>query len=345
MGEFDYQMPVAALPQRTVDLSRIFSTVKDMEDEDARFIGGIYGPAGGGKTVGAMTMAQLITPSDKFILYNYTGQNWNSLKNHPELMRRTKMRPFDNMDDLAGLVAALMMPSVREQTKIGTIIFDEYNTMFDMEVADITQVRAAQLMTEKKQYKDPHTSEWPDYNTAKAHMIEMMNNILQIPEINVIFICHPREQSKTFVTEPDFFPKAAQEFMRSLNSLYYLNRENVNGNVVRRVILQGDQKLVAKNRIGGLPDIIDGDGAMHMIADAYNKWAPAVRAKKVSPSVEIKEPVLVADPPMPVQEPVNVPAVIAETKEEASVFPVADVAPVVESETKVAFDLDAFLSA
>jgi hypothetical protein len=339
MGEFDYQMPVAALPQRTVDLGALFGSITSMEDEEAKFVGGIYGPAGGGKTVGAMELANIITPPDKRILFNYTGHNWNSLKNHSHLMGpRVGKRPFENMDDLAALVAALKNPAVREQTKIGTMVFDEYNTMFDMDVAAITRTRSAQLLEGKpSKYKDPDTPEWPDYNSAKAHMINMMNDMLQVPEINFIFVCHPREQSKTFVTEPDFFPKASQEFIRSLNSLYHLSRTNVNGNVVRRVILQGDDRLVAKNRIGGLPDIIDGDGAMHMIANAFNAWAPG---KKNSPPVEEKKPVPVADPPMPAQEPVSNPV-----QEQAIVSPVESV-PVPVVEEKVAtFDLDAFLSA
>lgn len=340
MGEFDYQMPVAALPQRTVDLAAIFGSITTMEDEDAKFVGGIYGPAGGGKTVGAMELAHLITPADKRILFNYTGHNWNSLKNHQHLMGpRVGKRPFENMDDLAALVSALKNPAVREQTKIGTLVFDEYNTMFDMDVAAITRTRAAQLMQEKGQYKDPDTAEWPDYNTAKAHMINMMNDMLQVPDINFIFVCHPREQSKTFVTEPDFFPKASQEFIRSLNSLYHLSRVNVNGNVVRRVILQGDDRLVAKNRIGGLPDIIDGDGAMQMIGRAFNEWAPG-KKKEASPSVEEKKPEPVTETPMPVQVPVENPV-----QEKEVVETLATPEPVVVEEKKTAmFDLDAFLS-
>lgn len=336
MADFDMNMPVMAMPKRKVNLQELFGSITDMTEAEANFIGGIYGPAGHGKTVTSMKLAQAITDPDRNILYAYTGQNWNSLKNHPELMRRpngnaVKKYPFEDMDSLRDLVAALKMPQVREQTKIDTIVFDEYNTMFDMEVDQITNVRAKQLMDEKRIYKDPDTPEWPDYNTAKAHMVVMMNDIMQMPKMNVIFVCHPRQNRKTFVTEPDFFDKAAQAFIRSLNSLYFLSKEMENGTMKRKIILQGTDQLVAKNRIGGLPDQV---GDIQTVVDAYNLWAPARNSNNAD-----QVPVVTTVPPKPEPE-----VVIEPTKVMEKVTVPASTPSEEPVQATVTFDLDSFLN-
>lgn len=339
MGDFDYQMPLMAMPKRKVDLQQLFGSITNMDDDEANFVGGIYGPAGHGKTVTSMKLAKAITPPESNILYAFTGQNWNSLKNHRELMVRpngnpVKKYPFEDMDALRDLVAALKMPQVRQQTKIDTIVFDEYNTMFDMEVDQITNVRAEQMMREKGVYKDPDTPEWPDYNTAKAHMVVMMNDIMQMPKMNVIFVCHPRQNRKTFVTEPDFFDKAAQAFIRSLNSLYFLSKEEVNGTIQHKIILQGTDRLVAKNRIGGLPNVVSD---IQQVVDAYNLWAPARNSNN-----EDNVPVVTTVQPKPEPEAVIEPTKVMEPEVQPEPKPIPSEEPA--QEKTVAFDLDAFLS-
>jgi hypothetical protein len=326
MGDFDYVMPVKPLPKSQIDIDALFGEITDMEEEASNFIGGIYGPAGHGKTTVAMKLAQAITPPESRILYCFTGQNWNSLKNIKDengeayLMKRCKKYAFENMDKLRALIATLKRPDYRALTKIDTIVFDEYNTMFDIEVDDITVIRAADLMREKKIYKDSDTPEWPDYNTAKAHMVVMMNDIMQMQDMNVIFICHPRQNRKTFVTEPDFFDKAAQAFIRSLNSLYYLSVDEVNGKLNRKIILQGTDRLVAKNRIGGLPNEVPN---IDSIVEAYKLWAPAnIKPKPV--------PIKFSEEQSKESEAIE------------SITLAGELPP--SSSDEVAFDLDAFLS-
>lgn len=307
MGEYDYDKPTQPLPRKEYDMRALLASMTNMEDEEAPFIGGIYGPAGSGKTFTTMELAQRITPPDKIIVYIFTNQGWTSLKNEPQLMHRVKKMPYENFDQIRSFCEALRNPEFRKLTGIGAVVFDEFNTMFDMNIEAITNLRSIQAT----KYKDPDTPEWPEYNTSKMHMINLMNDVLATPDINFLFVAHPRFQKKTGFTEPDFFEKASQAFMRVLHSLYYLHAEEVDGRVVRRIQLMGSDQVVAKNRIGGLGMYAN---STKEIADAFRTWSaskevvgtPDTKVNDVPPAliqgevvpeitVETSEPVAAVD--------------------------------------------------
>src|SRR5688572_25434128 len=133
MAEFDYTKVGRADAPEPFSVTDLFASMTDMEDEYAAFVGCFYGDPGTRKTTRAMKLAQGITPPNKKILYVYTGQGWSSLKNHPELMRRVKKMPFIRYEQIETLRAVLMNPTMREKMGIGTVVFDEYNRMQDMD--------------------------------------------------------------------------------------------------------------------------------------------------------------------------------------------------------------------
>lgn len=296
MGEYDYEKPTQPLPRKAYDMRALLASMSDMEDEEAPFVGGIYGPAGSGKTFTTMELAQRITPPDKKIVYIFTNQGWTSLKNEPQLMHRVKKMPYTDFDQIRAFCEALRNPQFRELTKIGAVVFDEFNTMFDMNIEAITNFRS----TQSTKYKDPDTPEWPEYNTAKMHMINLMNDVLATPDINFFFVAHPRFQKKSGMIEPDMFDKASQAFMRVLHSLYYLHADEVDGKVVRRIQLMGTDQVTAKNRIGGLGMYARNPKE---ISDAFEVWSQAkeVTATKdtvvnnVPPAIVSGEVVALAD--------------------------------------------------
>ena len=89
-------------------------------------------------------------------------------------MHRVKKMPYKDFDQIRAFCEALRNPKFREITNIGSVVFDEFNTMFDMNIEAITNLRSVQ----SDKYKDPDTPEWPEYNTAKMHMINLMNDVL-----------------------------------------------------------------------------------------------------------------------------------------------------------------------
>lgn len=334
MADFDYTKVGRADAPEPFSVQDLFASMSDMEDEYASFIGCVYGDPGTRKTVRSMQLAQKITPADKKILYVYTGQGWSSLKNHKEenLMHRVKKMPFIRYEQIETLQAVLKNKAMREKMGIGTIVFDEYNRMQDMDIDTLTRHRA-QLVNDgpkrKKDgveiYKDPDTPEWPEYNTTKIRMINLMNDVLGMDEINVIFVAHTRLQKKTGKIEPDFPNATAASFISMVHSIYYCDKEDVieNGQPAVRFpieLISGGQ-TVSKNRIGGLGRVVYD---VQPIADAFLEWNRDVlerRAQKDS-----------ATTVLPVEENkgapvVSSPVVVEESKPEVIVSPTVVQAP------------------
>lgn len=280
MGEFDYDRPVAPIEKETYTIEQLFSNLSLVENEPTNFRGAIYAEPGKGKTYAGIELAQRITPAGKIIVHIYTGTNWDSYKDVPELTQRVYKKPYTNTDELIAFLEQLEKPEVRAKIPVGTIVFDEHNTMFDEDTDRITSLNSALMKKEKRVYKDPHTPEWPDRNIAKYHLKDMMNSTMKLKDINFIFLTHERDGKESLKKEPDYFNKAAQEFMRPLSCLYRLTTQIVDGNVVRVFQTQGTDQVTAKNRITGLPPFVSGPNAVEQIAEAYKLWSKAELEKK-----------------------------------------------------------------
>lgn len=294
MGEFEYDKPVAPIEKQHYSLEQLFGNLTPITNEPTNFRGAIYAEPGLGKTYAGIELAQRITPADKAIVYIYTGTNWDSFKDVPVLCKRVLKKPYTNMDELVAFVESFQSSDVRAKFPVGTIVFDEHNTMFDDDVDTITAINSAALMKEKKKYKDPHTPEWPDYNIGKMHMKSIMNVTLNVADINFIFLCHERDGKKSFKKEPDYFDKASQEFMRPLSCLYRLTTQIQDGVVVRTFQTQGTDQVTAKNRITGLAPFVSGNTAVQQIGEAYLAWSKAEKDKQavsVAPEKGTQAPV------------------------------------------------------
>ena len=312
MADFEYDRPVAPIEKQTYTLAQLFGNLTPVVNEPTNFRGAIYAEPGLGKTYAGIELAQRITPPNKAIVYVYTGTNWDSFKDVPALANRVLKKPYTNMDELVAFVESFSKyPAETAQFPVGTIVFDEHNTMFDDDVDTITAINAAALLKEKKKYKDPHTPEWPEYNMGKMHMKNIMNATLNTPAINFIFLCHERDGKKSFKKEPDYFDKASQEFMRPLSCLYRLTTQIQDGVVVRTFQTQGTDQVTAKNRITGLEPFLSGNTAIQQIANAYLNWSKAETEKQTqapvgNPQQTDQSVAPIAEPPVK-EESVNPP--------------------------------------
>jgi hypothetical protein len=272
---FDYVKVGQADNPDPFSMEDVLKLMSPMKAEDASFVGCFFGPPGTRKTVRTMEMAQAITPPEQKILYIHTGQGWTSLMNFPELMRRTIKMPFVRYEQIETLRNILLNKALREQLNIGAVVFDEYNRMQDMDTDILTKHRASLINSTptydkgKLVYKDPDTPEWPEYNTTKVRLINLINDLLVIPKLHSFFVCHTRLQKKTGMIEPDFPFAAGSAFTSMIHSLYYCYKEDGPNGTEYPIELEGTGTTASKNRIGGLPPVVYGTAE---IAVAYKKW-------------------------------------------------------------------------
>ena len=303
---FDYVKVGQADNMEPFSMEDVLKLMSPMKSEEASFVGSFFGPPGTRKTVRTMELAQAITPADQKILYVYTGQGWTSLMNFPHLMERTIKMPFVRYEQIETLRNILLNKALREQLKIGAVIFDEYNRMQDMDTDILTKHRAALVnkvpqydKSGQKVYKDPDTPEWPEYNTTKVRLINLINDLLVVPKLHSFFVCHTRLQKKTGMIEPDFPFAAGSAFISMIHSLYYCTKEDAvqNGKPVTiyPIELEGTSTTASKNRVGGLPSVVYD---VKPIADAYKKWG--IREESVSsiPAPKVETPKAVSESPV-----------------------------------------------
>lgn len=312
-GFFDYVKVGRADDPEPFSMTDLFNSMSKMEPKDASFVGCFYGEPGTHKTVNTAKLAQAITPPDKKILYVYTGQGWTSLMNHPELMDRMIKMPFIRNEQIETLRNALMNEQIREKLGVGCVIFDEYNRMQDMDTDILTKHRARLVndtpsydKSGRKVYKDPDTPEWPEYNTTKVRLINLINDLLVVPKLHTIFVCHTRFQKSRGSIEPDFPNAAGSAFISMVHSLYLTKKEDTPSGTIFPIELVGTTGTASKNRIGGLPaQVMD----VMEIAEAYKKWGVAKEQDLVKGNAPIKpEPAVETVPETPVQLQVTAPA-------------------------------------
>lgn len=276
MSDFDYTPVTVPDAKSPVSFSELFSSMMDISNEKPAFIGCFYSNPGAGKTTAALELAQRIVPQDKKIIYVYTAQNWSSLQNFPELKRRVKAIQFTKWEQLEAISDLIQNQTMLEKAGIGGIVFDEFNTMVEHILDQLTQHRAhtvnsGPIQTNKQGqriYKDPHTPEWPEYGSVKTRIIEVMNSITST-NIHAFFTAHTRLQKKRTQWEPDIFDTGAQAFMRAIHSLYFIEAEDDGGKMKRTFLLEPSGNRTAKNRIGHMGHTAS---SVREIAEAYNNW-------------------------------------------------------------------------
>lgn len=308
---FDYVKVGQADNMDPFSVEDLLKSMSVMTPEDASFVGCFFGEPGSRKTTRTMELAQKITPPDKKILYVFTGKGYTSLNNFPHLMDRTIKMPFIRYEQIEKLRTVLLNKQLRESLKIGAVVFDEYNRMQDMDTDMLTKHRAKLVNSGPKQYKDgkeiykdPDTPEWPEYNTTKVRLINLINDLLVVPDLHTFFVCHTRMQKSRGQIEPDFPNAAGSAFISMIHSLYYCKKEDAVNDAGQPVTiypieLEGTSGTASKNRIGGLPSVVYNTD---VIAEAFKKWGgkkeetniptPQVETPKEIPKVtEVKAPV------------------------------------------------------
>lgn len=330
MSDFDFTPVMTPDPKTPVSFNELFASMNDIADEKPPFIGCFYSPPGAGKSTAALELLQRIVPQDQKILYVYTAQNWASIQNFPELKRRVKAIQFTKWEQLEAISDLINNEAMMEKTKIGGIVFDEFNTMVEVVLDSLTQHRAATFNAGKKQYtkqgqemfKDPHTPEWPEYGSVKTRIVEVMTAITSA-NIHAVFTAHTRLQKKRTQWEPDIYDTGAQAFMRALHSLYFIDvDDNESGSIKRKFLLEPAGNRTAKNRIGKMGRTAN---TVKEIADAYHAWGDWGDQGMLADMGEFK--------PKAIESPIEAP--VAEPEKEKNSVPQRE-----QEEEKPSIDLD-----
>lgn len=296
--DFSYVALAQSDKLEPVSMNDLIASMSNMEDEPVDMFHCSYGDPGSHKTVETMKMVKGILRPDQKVVYVDSGKGWVSLMNHPELMHNVKRIQFTKWEQFDTLRDFLANPEYRKATNIGAVVFDEFNRMQDMDIMRLTKGRAAQnnsddgkrLAGSKWQYKDPYTPQWPEYNTSKQRMVDLMTSLLTIPDMHVFFVCHTRIDRDTKLVVPDFPKGAGSVFLSLVHSCYYFSKQEVTQNgktgIAYPIETFGGSMTVSKNRIGTLPQKVYSG---QVIAEHYLEWAKSHRKDEVIPGEVVEE--------------------------------------------------------
>lgn len=234
--------------ERMAELRDSISGLEDLRTM-SKFL--LYGVSGVGKTVEAMELAQRTTPPDKRILYVDTGEGWVSLKNHPQLMRRTKRMTYKGLSQIDTLVEAIKA-GARDFDDYGTLIFDEFSTSAKQFLHIVLDANEVKALTEAPEYKH--------WGILSRNIEKTLWKLLELKEThNLIFIAHERiAENKQGIKQqaPSFMDSIAGSVKENMHVVARMTAEVTNKEgapqYVRKLQVHPTRLVVAKSRIGGL---------------------------------------------------------------------------------------------
>ena len=267
-------MPSQALPIPKMALDRLTNSITRLENKRLTAKGLIYGDAGTMKTTAAMRILQAITPKDKMILYIDTAEGWSVLMNYPELKERVVHVPYERIEQL-WLLGDAILQKIPPYDKIGGILFDEYTQIHDEDLNWIVQSRADQAEKDGK-FKDPYQPALPDYNAARIRSNRTLAKFMKLPDTHLIFNGHEREGTRKVIV-PDMPEKAGKSLYVKLHFVFHTEWNGEGKDAVWRMQTVGGNKIVAKNRVNGVPSFISDP---NIFSNAYLNWGIAENGKE-----------------------------------------------------------------
>lgn len=280
------EVPTKKLPSTPKNKKELWDMMPVMKDEPTKFKGAIVGPMGTGKTIQAMKLAHGIVAKEdkKEILYIDSGENWSSMKNHPGMMENVRRMRFRNYDDLIEL-AKFMISGEEPFSRFGAVVFDEYSSITEYDLAWIVRQRAAEK-EKVKEFKDPYQPALPDY-LAGMHRSNILIDTFMRADAHLIFVAHVRLDDRKW-TVPDF-PEATQKgFQKKLHSVMFAEVDQKKDGSNEYAFLLNplkSQRISAKCRIGGLPNT----ATVEQVIEAYHKWGVKPQSKKPEKPIAVEE--------------------------------------------------------
>jgi hypothetical protein len=240
----------------------------------------LYGVSGVGKTVEAAELAQKTTPENKRILYVDTGEGWVSLKNHPQLMKRTQRMTYKGLSQITDLVEAIQA-NLAGFDDYGTIIFDEFSTSAKQFLHLVLDANEVKSLTEAPEFKH--------WGILSRNIEKTLWKLLELKEThNLIFIAHERvAKNKQGIEQqaPSFMESIAASVKENMHVVARMTAEVTNREgapeYVRKLQVHPTKMVVAKSRIGGLDIQVSPDAFNKRVFDWLESGGKLVDEKEV----------------------------------------------------------------
>lgn len=209
----------------------------------------VYGDPGVGKTVFAATAPKT--------LWFDIERGMRSLKNFPDLSKDVKRVPISKVQDLEDmfweLKAGNELFSDRE-----TLVFDTYSALQKKHLDEILADGH-----KKDHNKNPYLATQGDYKGNTQHLRRLIINFCELDRFHIVVITHATEakdeSTGRLLIRPSLTPKLTETFEELMDVYCFMTASDPDpeGKVTRRIQISPGQRVKAKNRVGGLPPILE----------------------------------------------------------------------------------------
>lgn len=194
--------------QHEMRTAQILEAMKTPRPKVESFVGMIYGPSGGGKTVLAAAIGKALNKPDEKTLIVDTSRGYVSLGNHGTLRDSVVTLAYQDLDWLETL-SILLERKHPEFANIRTVVFDEISKMVRMD----TNLHVAA--------RGDDVPEWPDYNRSLNRIRVPLYRVMKRSDLNIIMLAHERDKKNKLgavvQTHPDFIPSVVKEVKEDIH--------------------------------------------------------------------------------------------------------------------------------
>jgi hypothetical protein len=232
--------------ERREQMTDITDKIVDFDEDAGPLKVLVYGDPGVGKSVFAAT-----APKPLFIDIE---RGLRSLKNHPEISQYVKRFPLNTVKELEDLFWKIKEGHEAFADR-ETIVFDTFSALQKKRLDE--QLKEGH---EKDSSKNPYLATQGDYKGNTQHLRRLIVQFCELDRFHIVVITHATEVKDEFsgalLLRPALTPKLAETFEELMDVYCYMTSTPEQDGVVRRIQISPGQRVKAKNRVGGLPPII-----------------------------------------------------------------------------------------
>lgn len=228
-----------------------------LENKRSRVKACIYGPNGAGKSVWAVGLLRKLLGPDPLIIFVDTNEGYESLRNHPNLMKNVKPIAFESIEQLY-VIAEEVFKGEGMFANVGGIVFDDADFMAKEDLNRLWHDRVARNDSKS----DPEKPDRPEYLKLGFRFIGVMDFIFKkTPDVHLILVAHEgnkkSEDGKVILnTYPGFNPALSDEIAAKVNLVAYMTAKATRDKATdvvryeRKMQVHPSTLTVAKTRIG-----------------------------------------------------------------------------------------------